>query len=117
MKIKLTVLLILPMLLLSTLSSHSDDTEIYLNNDAVLAGAPLIMLTLDYRPNLTASVCGGYDPTDATSNCFTTFWKCTEFQTTVETDEETGEETTVFARDAQGNKICIADTNNNNANS
>jgi hypothetical protein len=131
MKIKLTVLLILPMLLLSTLSSHSDDTEIYLNNDAVLAGAPLIMLTLDYRPNLTSSVCNGYDATDSTSNCFKMFWKCNDFEIATdddgndiyETDEsgnqildDDGQPIPVYAKDAEGNKICTANSSNNNAN-
>ena len=36
-----------------------DDTDIYLNPSVAVGAEPLVMFTLDYRPNLTASVCGG----------------------------------------------------------
>jgi len=36
-----------------------DDTDIYLNPSVATGAEPLVMFTLDYRPNLTASVCGG----------------------------------------------------------
>jgi len=37
----------------------ADDTDIYLNPTASAGAEPLVMFTLDYRPNLTATVCGG----------------------------------------------------------
>ena len=37
----------------------ADDTDIYLNPSVVAGAEPLVMFTLDYRPNLTATVCGG----------------------------------------------------------
>ncbi len=36
-----------------------DDTDIYLNPSVAAGAEPLVMFTLDYRPNLTAAVCGG----------------------------------------------------------
>ena len=36
-----------------------DDTDIYLNPSVAAGAEPLVMFTLDYRPNLTATVCGG----------------------------------------------------------
>jgi type IV pilus assembly protein PilY1 len=37
----------------------ADDTDIYLNPAVATGAEPLVMFTLDYRPNLTATVCGG----------------------------------------------------------
>ncbi|NCF26951.1 MAG: hypothetical protein GWP69_06195, partial [Gammaproteobacteria bacterium] len=37
----------------------ADDTDIYLSPTVVSGAEPLVMFTLDYRPNLTATVCGG----------------------------------------------------------
>lgn len=37
----------------------ADDTDIYLNPSVVAGAEPLVMFTLDYRPNLTSTVCGG----------------------------------------------------------
>ncbi len=41
-------------------SVSADDTEIYLNPSAPNAAPPLVMLTLDWRPNLGSSSCGDY---------------------------------------------------------
>ena len=40
-------------------SSLADDTDIYLNPSVSAGAEPLVMFTLDYRPNLTSAVCGG----------------------------------------------------------
>jgi type IV pilus assembly protein PilY1 len=37
----------------------ADDTDIYLNPSVAAGAEPLVMFALDYRPNLTATVCGG----------------------------------------------------------
>lgn len=37
----------------------ADDTDIYLNPSVAAGAEPLVMFTLDYRPNLTSTVCGG----------------------------------------------------------
>jgi type IV pilus assembly protein PilY1 len=37
----------------------ADDTEIYLTNDAAKADEPMVMFSIDWRPNLTATVCSG----------------------------------------------------------
>jgi type IV pilus assembly protein PilY1 len=37
----------------------ADDTDIYLDPSVVAGAEPLVMFTLDYRPNLTSTVCGG----------------------------------------------------------
>lgn len=37
----------------------ADDTDIYLDASVASGAEPLVMFTLDYRPNLNASVCGG----------------------------------------------------------
>lgn len=42
-----------------SLSALADDTDIYLNPKVASGAEPLVMFTLDYRPNLTATVCGG----------------------------------------------------------
>ena len=39
--------------------SLADDTDIYLSPAVATGAEPLVMFTLDYRPNLTATVCGG----------------------------------------------------------
>ena len=113
MKTKLIAILILPLMFFASVLSHSDDTEIYLNADSVLAGSPLIMLTLDYRPNLASSVCNGYDPTDATSECFGMFWKCNVYEQKVDDDNNP-------VTDDDGNPVytdvCAASDSNNNAN-
>ena len=38
---------------------RADDTDIYLNPRIAGAGAPLVMFSLDYRPNLASTACGG----------------------------------------------------------
>ncbi|HLF98115.1 MAG TPA: PilC/PilY family type IV pilus protein [Methylococcaceae bacterium] len=38
---------------------YADDTDIYFNNPNNAPGAPLVMLSLDYRSNLGATVCTG----------------------------------------------------------
>ena len=45
--------------LLFALPAFGDDTDIYLNPSVAVGAEPLVMFTLDYRPNLTATVCGG----------------------------------------------------------
>lgn len=37
----------------------ADDTDIYLDPSVASGAEPLVMFTLDYRPNLTSTVCGG----------------------------------------------------------
>ena len=37
----------------------ADDTDIYLNPSVAAGAEPLVMFTLDYRPNLTSTVCNG----------------------------------------------------------
>jgi type IV pilus assembly protein PilY1 len=37
----------------------ADDTDIYLDASVASGAEPLVMFTLDYRPNLTSTVCGG----------------------------------------------------------
>ena len=37
----------------------ADDTDIYLNPSVAAGAEPLVMFTLDYRPNLTSTVCSG----------------------------------------------------------
>jgi len=56
MKMKKHVLFIF-VLLAGISPLQADDTDIYLGAAAGAGGIPLIMLTLDYRPNLGASVC------------------------------------------------------------
>lgn len=99
---KLFSLLLIPALLFSTNVVRSDDTEIYLNNNSAEAGKPLVMLTLDYRPNLSSRVCNDYDPADPTSDCWNMFWECTAYQV----DPTTGG----FTLDGNGNKICTTGT-------
>lgn len=45
--------------LLFVLPASADDTDIYLNPSVASGAEPLVMFTLDYRPNLTSTVCGG----------------------------------------------------------
>ena len=57
----------------------ADDTEIYLRSN-VDAGQPMIMLVLDYRPNLSATECAGYAELagrvpDKTSTCGEIFYE------------------------------------------
>lgn len=48
---------------LGSLGVSADDTEIYLNPSSPDAADPLVMMTLDWRPNLGSSTCGDYrDP-------------------------------------------------------
>jgi len=49
-------LLVIAFVITST-SLRADDTDIYLDTNSVSAGIPLIMLTLDYRPNLGSNIC------------------------------------------------------------
>lgn len=91
MKNKLIYLLALPALLFTSNTMFGDDTEIYLNTNSELAGDPLVLLTLDYRPNLTANVCSGYDQNDPQSECWNMFWKCSDYEDSL---------------DENGNKVC-----------
>ena len=45
--------------LLLVSGAPADDTDIYLQPQTAVGAEPLVMFTLDYRPNLTSSVCGG----------------------------------------------------------
>ena len=47
------------LLLCISTTSLADDTDIYLNPSVPTGAEPLVMFTLDYRSNLTATVCGG----------------------------------------------------------
>ncbi len=42
---------------LSPLLAHADDTDIYLDPQVPSSAEPLVMFTLDYRPNLGSTVC------------------------------------------------------------
>lgn len=50
-------------LLLAT-QAIADDTDIYLNPSVASGAEPLVMFTLDYRPNLNSTVCGGTECDD-----------------------------------------------------
>jgi type IV pilus assembly protein PilY1 len=39
--------------------ARADDTDIYINNVPSAGSAPMVMFSLDYRPNLTATACQG----------------------------------------------------------
>jgi type IV pilus assembly protein PilY1 len=45
------------LLLLTSVGAGADDTDIYLNPERPIGGEPLVMFTLDYRPNLASSAC------------------------------------------------------------
>lgn len=49
------------LLLLYPIFAGGDDTDIYFTRNSQSAGAPLVMLALDYRPNLGSTVCTGND--------------------------------------------------------
>ena len=68
MKAKLLILLTIPLLLFTATLGHSDDTEIYLNQDEPGAGIPLVMITLDFRSNVVSTVCQG-DVSVSTHDC------------------------------------------------
>ncbi|MEW7983680.1 MAG: hypothetical protein G8D28_03720 [gamma proteobacterium symbiont of Phacoides pectinatus] len=68
--------------LLTSIPVLADDVEIFFNSSAGGAGDPLVMFSLDYRPNTTSSVvcnfssdvseCGWDDPTDTSDDDFYT---------------------------------------------
>ena len=43
--------------LLTTPAVRADDVAIFFNVNEIDAGEPLVMFSLDYRPNLTSSIC------------------------------------------------------------
>jgi type IV pilus assembly protein PilY1 len=42
-----------------TTPARADDTDIYINNVPAVGSEPMVMFSLDYRPNLTATACQG----------------------------------------------------------
>ncbi len=54
---KLRIALLILMASIAGSTIHADDTDIYLKAQSLSSGVPLIMLTLDYRPNLGSSIC------------------------------------------------------------
>jgi type IV pilus assembly protein PilY1 len=46
-------------LLLFSGAALADDTDIYLTGNVAVSGQPLVMFSLDYRPNLASTVCNG----------------------------------------------------------
>jgi len=86
---RISLFLLIPLLLNAATLSHADDTEIYLNTNALSAGKPLVMLALDYRSNLASRVCNGYSdtliPGSDKPECWDFFNICTA------TDAGTGE--------------------------
>jgi type IV pilus assembly protein PilY1 len=52
-------LLTATLLLVFAPAGHTDDTDVYLNPNLGGGAEPLVMFALDYRPNLTATVCNG----------------------------------------------------------
>jgi type IV pilus assembly protein PilY1 len=63
--------ILIPVLLTASLHSIGDDTEIYLQSDTPVSAKPLVMLNLDYRPNLGSTVCGDFS--DTSSACYKLF--------------------------------------------
>jgi type IV pilus assembly protein PilY1 len=57
MKKKLLTLLTVPLILFTATLGHGDDTEIYINDFVPESGAPLVMIMLDFRSNLTSTQC------------------------------------------------------------
>ncbi len=51
--------------------SVADDTDIYINASPANAAAPMVFLTLDYRPNLGSTLCTEVSPQDPSSACGT----------------------------------------------
>ena len=60
MKIKFFLLTSLAMLISVIGTARADDTDIYINNNATLPAnsMPMVMFSLDYRPNLGSTACG-----------------------------------------------------------
>ena len=60
MKIKLFLLTSLAMLIGVIGTARADDTDIYINNNSSLPAdsMPMVMFSLDYRPNLGSTACG-----------------------------------------------------------
>ena len=59
MKARLPVTILLGACLGLSLPSNADDTDIYLDAAAASGAEPMVMFVLDYRSNLTSTVCGG----------------------------------------------------------
>lgn len=72
-KFYLSLLVALPLIISGTATLKADDTDIYLNaNAAEVENEPMVMFMLDWRPNLTSTICNGFGNGGSTEAVATT---------------------------------------------